>query len=128
MAGKTEDRRRPTMRRPTARGAGLLIAALVAAPLMAPPALAQWLGDSPMPPQMVARILMRQGFTGFSPPRLAGDVYIVHAVTEDGERGRVVIDAFDGRMLRPASAVEEFAPGRAVNRPWPRGGAPLPEY
>jgi hypothetical protein len=79
-----------------------------------------------MPPREIGRIVMRQGLSGFSPPRLAGDVYIVHAIDEDGARVRLVINAYDGRILRPVRAVERdapserLAPSRPIERvrPW----------
>ena len=97
------------------------MAMAAAAPLLgAMPAAAQWFGEEPMPPQAIARIAARHGFTGFAPPRLAGDVYIVNAVTADGARVRLVIDAFNGRILRPLGAAQELTPPRSVGRlrPW----------
>ena len=106
----------------------MLIAVAAAAPLLASaPASAQWFGDAVMPPQAIARIVMRNGFSGFSPPRLAGDVYIVHAIDEDGARVRLVIDAHDGRILRPVRSVEEFAPPRRL-RPRDEAASPEIEY
>jgi hypothetical protein len=102
----------------------VLVAAVAAAPLLASaPAAAQWsqwFGDGVMPPRAIGRIVMREGFSGFSPPRLAGDVYIVHAIDEDGERVRLVIDAYDGRILRPVRRVERLAPSRPLERVRPR--------
>jgi hypothetical protein len=106
----------------TGRGARqILTAAIVAAPLLAAaPAVAQWFADDPMPPGAAARIAARHGFTGLSAPRLAGDVYIVQAIDEDGARVRLVIDAYSGRLLRPRGASVEFAPPRPGRRlrPW----------
>jgi hypothetical protein len=102
-----------------------LIAAAAAAPLlMAAPASAQWFGDPVMPPRAIGRIVMQQGYSGFSPPRLAGDVYIVNAIDQDGARVRLVIDAYDGRILRPVRSVEELAPPRRAR---PRDDAAWPE-
>jgi hypothetical protein len=111
------DRRRPAawdVRR-------VLIAAMAAAPLLgSAPAAAQWFQDDPMPPQAVARIVARHGFTAFSPPRLAGDVYVVQAIDDDGARVRLVVDAYNGRILRPLGAAAELAPPRPARRlrPW----------
>jgi hypothetical protein len=92
-----------------------LISAVAAAPLLASvPAAAQWFGEGLVAPRAVARIVMQEGYSGFSPPRLAGDVYIVHAVDVDGARVRLVIDAHDGRILRPVRSVEQFAPPRRL--------------
>lgn len=99
----------------------VLIATMIAASLLAPaPAAAQWFRDEPMPPQAVARIVARQGFTGFAPPRLAGDVYVVQAIDEDGARVRLVIDAYSGRILRPLTASRDIEPPRPARRlrPW----------
>jgi hypothetical protein len=102
-------------------GAWTCLVAVAAAPLLMPTsALAQWFGDGIMPPQAIGRIVMRQGFSEFSPPRLAGDVYIVHAVDEDGARVRLVIDAYNGRILRPLRAVERVAPSRPLERMRPQ--------
>jgi hypothetical protein len=99
----------------------VLTAAIVAAPLLAAaPAAAQWFADDPMPPRAAARIAARHGFTGLTPPRLAGDVYILQAIDEDGARVRLVIDAYSGRILRPRGASVELAPPRPARRlrPW----------
>ena len=99
----------------------ILMAGFVAAPLLAPaPVAAQLFAEDPMPPGAAARIAARHGFTGLSMPRLAGDVYIVQAIDEDGARVRLVIDAYSGRLLRPRGASVELAPPRPGRRlrPW----------
>lgn len=127
MAGCRNDRR--SNKRGAKRGLwqGLLVA-IAAAPLLGPaPALAQWFSDPPLPPQAVVRIVAQHGFTDFSPPRLSGDVYIVHAVDDDGARVRLVIDAHDGRILRPARAVRDIPSERPIGRIRPRDYASPPE-
>src|SRR5688500_4581742 len=80
----------------------MVMAGFVAASLLAPaPVAAQLFAEDPMPPGAAARIAARHGFTGLSAPRLAGDVYVLQAVDEDGARVRLVIDAYSGRLLRP---------------------------
>ena len=99
----------------------ILMAGFVAVPLLAPaPVAAQLFAEDPMPPGAAARIAARHGFTGLSMPRLAGDVYIVQAIDEDGARVRLVIDAYSGRLLRPRGASVELAPPRPGRRlrPW----------
>ena len=121
MAGNTADRRAPTRRIKR-----FLVAAAAAAPLLAAaPLSAQWFGDPVVPPKAIARILMDRGYSGFSPPRLVGDVYIVQAIDEDGARVRVVLDAYDGRILRPVRG-EEFA--RPAPRVRPRDERFLPDF
>jgi hypothetical protein len=124
MAGFKTDRRRAAL----SGARQVLLASVVAAPLLgATPALAQWFSDPPLPPQTIARIVARHGFTGFSPPRLAGDVYILQAIGEDGARVRLVVDAYSGRILRPLGAAAEAAPPRPVHRLRPWDYAPVPE-
>ena len=97
------------------------MAGFVAAPLLAPaPVAAQLFAEDTMPPGAAARIAARHGFTMLSMPRLAGDVYIVQAIDEDGARVRLVIDAYSGRLLRPRGASVELAPPRPGRRlrPW----------
>jgi hypothetical protein len=104
------------------------MAAVAVAPLIGPvPAAAQWIADDPMPPQAAARVAARHGFTGLAAPRLVGDVYIVPAIDEDGARVRLVIDAYNGRILRPLGASAELAPPRPVRRLRPWDYTPAPE-
>jgi hypothetical protein len=69
--------------------------------------------DPAMPSYEVAAILRSRGFLPMSGPVRRGDYYIVTAMHENGERGRVVINAFSGRFIEfvPASQVA-VAPGR----------------
>jgi hypothetical protein len=109
-----------TLRRAKRGASRVLISTIIVVPLLAAPASAQWFYEGIIPPHAIGRIVMRHGYSGFSPPRLAGDVYIVHAVDVDGARVRLVIDAHDGRILRPVRAVERLAPPRRVERVRPR--------
>ena len=115
--------------RPAKRGARRVLMAVVAAPLLASaPVAAQWFDDDqPMPPRAAVRIAARHGFTDFSPPRLAGDVYIFHAVADDGARVRLVIDAYSGRILRPLGVSADLAPPRSTRRLRPWDYAPVPD-
>src|SRR3712207_2720612 len=124
MAGFRNDRRHWAL----SGARQVLLAGMMMAPLLgATPAFAQWFSDPPLPPQTIARIVARHGFTGFSPPRLAGDVYIVQAIGEDGARVRLVVDAYSGRILRPLGAAAEAAPRGPVRRLRPWDYAPVPE-
>jgi hypothetical protein len=61
--------------------------------------------DDAMPPFEVAAILRSSGFLPLSGPTRRGGFYVVSAVHPGGEEGRVVIDAYTGRIARfiPAS-------------------------
>ena len=63
--------------------------------------------DPSMPSHEVAAILRSRGFLPMSGPVRRGEYYIVTAMHESGERGRVVINAFSGRFVEfvPASQV-----------------------
>jgi hypothetical protein len=116
--------------RPAKRGARRVLMAVVAAtPLLgSAPAAAQWFDDDqPMPPRAAVRIAARHGFTDFSPPRLAGDVYIFNALADDGARVRLVIDAYSGRILRPLGVSADLAPPRPTRRLRPWDYAPVPD-
>jgi hypothetical protein len=70
--------------------------------------------DPAMPSYEVAAILRSRGFLPMSGPVRRGDYYIVSAMHENGERGRVVINAFSGRFIEfvPASQVAVAPPRR----------------
>lgn len=61
--------------------------------------------DEAMPPYEVAAILRSTGFLPLGGPVRRGGFYVVAAVHPRGEEGRVVMDAFTGRVVRfvPAS-------------------------
>jgi len=61
--------------------------------------------DDAMPSYEVAAMLRSTGFLPLSGPVRRGGFYVVSAVHPRGEEGRVVIDAFTGRVVRfiPAS-------------------------
>lgn len=56
--------------------------------------------DVAMPPYEVAAILRSRGFLPLSGPVRRGGFYVVSAVHPRGEDGRVVIDAYTGRVVR----------------------------
>jgi hypothetical protein len=91
-------------------------AALAAASL---PAAAQWYGGSyrynapappygyggpsyarPLPRGVIVERLEDRGFEDVGRPRLEEDVYVVEATSRRGGAVRVVVDAYDGRILR----------------------------
>lgn len=61
--------------------------------------------DAGMPSYEVARILHQNGFRPLGGPSRRGDFYTVSAIHPNGDDGRVVIDAYTGRVVRfvPAS-------------------------
>jgi hypothetical protein len=66
-------------------------------PEMAPPPR---YGMEILPPREVFRIVREMGFQPLGAPQQRGMVYTLSAINEDGEDGRVVIDARNGRILR----------------------------
>lgn len=81
-----------------------------------------------LPPREVYAILRANGFQPLGVPRQRGVLYTISAINPDGEDGRLVIDARDGRILRfvPAYAMgrefdEEVGPGYG-----PHGALPGP--
>ena len=124
------------------RKAGLFAACGVAAWLAAVPASAQWFGgygyappERPIPPHGIVRILSSRGFLEITPPRFAGDVYVVDAMNRFGERLRLTIDAYEGgvvarRRLAHGGPHPGPAPGPAYAGPPDTGppiGAPAPD-
>ena len=63
--------------------------------------------DEAMPSFEVAAILRSRGFLPLGGPARRGGFYVVAAVHPRGEEGRVVIDAYTGRVVRfvPASEI-----------------------
>lgn len=56
--------------------------------------------DGAMPPRAVVWRLNDQGFTAVSRPRFDGRAYVVEADDPYGDRVRIVVDAYDGAILR----------------------------
>jgi hypothetical protein len=74
-----------------------LLLALAGAPALAQPFLA---GDPPLSGRQVLDILSRRGFEPITGARFNGDAYVVDAISPRGEAVRLVIDAFDGQVIR----------------------------
>lgn len=74
-----------------------LLVALAGAPALAQPFLA---GDPPLSGRQVLDMLSRRGFEPLTGARFNGDAYVVDAVSPRGEAVRLVIDAFDGQVIR----------------------------
>jgi hypothetical protein len=96
-------------------------------------------GNGPMllPPQEVYAVLRDNGFSPLGIPRLRGLVYTISVLDPDGEDGRLVIDARNGRIIRfmPAfrmgSHVDEdigpvYGPAASLPPTHVRGGVPRP--
>lgn len=95
-------------------------AALAAVTLAAPPATAQfalpwgvwagppqWMGGEDdfereriIPPRVVRRILLSQGYRLATPPRLNDDTIVAIGENAQGERVRFIIDGYSGQLLR----------------------------
>ena len=82
--------------------------------------------DGALPSYEVAAILRSAGFLPLGGPTRRGGFYVVSAVHPRGDDGRVVIDAYSGRIVRfvPAADVD---PRLARRRDGPRlSGADIP--
>lgn len=69
-----------------------------------------------MPPGEVYRILRQSGYSPLGAPRQRGLVYTIAVINLDGDDGRLVIDARNGRILRfvPAYRYGSRMPGDEV--------------
>jgi hypothetical protein len=56
--------------------------------------------DALLPPQEVFAIIRESGFSPLGVPRLRGFVYTIAVIDPDGDDGRLVIDARNGRIVR----------------------------
>ena len=115
-----------TSRRPVRHALAVLAAAAITVLLGSVPAFAQYPAALPLPPHAIGDMLMRQGFTAFSPPRLRGDVFILEAVTARGARVRLTIDAYNGDIIDSGRLSPPGAPPQDIGRgvierepPWP---------
>jgi hypothetical protein len=77
-----------------------------------PPHYASRAPDPAMPSHEVTDILRSRGFLPMGGPVKRGEYYIVRAMHQSGEQGRVVINAFSGRFIEfvPASQVAAAPP------------------
>ncbi|MCA1361529.1 hypothetical protein I6F14_11865 [Bradyrhizobium sp. IC3069] len=93
-----------------------------------------------LPPTEVYAVLRENGFSPLGIPRLRGGVYTIAVIDRNGDDGRLVIDARDGRIIRfmPAPdaygmapayderAVAPYGPQTALPPTVVRGGPPRP--
>jgi hypothetical protein len=81
-----------------------------------------------LPPTEVYAVLRENGFSPLGVPRLRGNVYTISAIDPQGDDGRLVIDARDGRILRfvPADGMGPASDGGVVEPHGPRGALPPP--
>ncbi|MCA1390015.1 hypothetical protein I6F20_13145 [Bradyrhizobium sp. IC3123] len=84
-----------------------------------------------LPPTEVYAVLRENGFSPLGIPRLRGSVYTIAVIDRNGDDGRLVIDARDGRIIRfmPASDAYGMAPAydeRAVAPYGPQTALPPP--
>ncbi|PWE81590.1 hypothetical protein XF30_07840, partial [Bradyrhizobium sp. SUTN9-2] len=93
-----------------------------------------------LPPTEVYAVLRENGFSPLGIPRLRGSVYTIAVIDRNGDDGRLVIDARDGRIIRfmPAPdaygmapayderAVAPYGPQTALPPTVVRGGPPRP--
>lgn len=69
--------------------------------------------DMAIPPFEVPRILRMSGFSPLGVPIRRGGSYFVPAIHRNGDDGRVVIDAYTGRIVRFAPASEVIRASRS---------------
>jgi hypothetical protein len=84
-------------------GARVVVASDFGGPYAAmPPEMGPRYGYAPsvLPPREVYVILRENGFSPLGAPQQRGPVYTISAIDRDGEDGRLVIDARDGRIVR----------------------------
>lgn len=84
-----------------------------------------------LPPTEVYAVLRENGFSPLGIPRLRGRVYTIAVIDRNGDDGRLVIDARDGRIIRfmPATDAYGMAPAydeRAVAPYEPQTALPPP--
>ncbi|HYF55154.1 MAG TPA: hypothetical protein VEA41_12925 [Salinarimonas sp.] len=77
-----------------------LAAALALSPVAVAPALAQFAVGPPLTGRQVMQLLARRGFEPLSGARFNGDAYVVDALSPRGAPVRLVIDAYDGAVIR----------------------------
>jgi hypothetical protein len=72
-----------------------------------------------LPPQEVYVVLRESGFSPLGAPRLRGNSWTIAAISRDGEDGRLLIDATNGRILSfmPVNFDDDDAPTGAYGPP-----------
>ena len=101
-----------------------MIAAAVGVMLLfANPATAQILPygqeDEPLPPPTISRMLLRRGYEPLGRPRFQGDVYMVQALSPSGARVRLMVDAYNGSIIRSMRIDEDLGPVLPRGRDYP---------
>lgn len=83
-----------------------------------------------LPPREIYAILREAGFSPLGMPQQRGLVYTVSALDQDGEDGRMVIDARSGRILRfmPAYRMGSRMDDETMSSYGPEGGLPPAPY
>jgi hypothetical protein len=69
--------------------------------------------------RQVLQILSRRGFEPLTGAQFNGDAYVVDAISPRGEAVRLVVDAFDGRVLRRVNLDGGFGGARGYEPPPP---------
>lgn len=91
-------------------------------PEMGPPGYAVEI----LPPREIFQIVREMGFQPLGAPQQRGMVYTMSAINEEGEDGRVVIDARNGRILRFMPAYVRGRMGDEISTSYgPEGAPPL---
>jgi hypothetical protein len=87
-------------------------------------------GPPLLPATEIYAVLRHNGFSPLGAPRLRGFFYSVSAIDREGEDGRLVIDARDGRIVRfvPAERFGGYGGGYGGYGNGYYGGAPRPAY
>jgi hypothetical protein len=88
-------------------------------------------GPPVLPPREISAIARENGFAPLGAPQQRGGVYTISAINRDGEDGRLVIDARNGRLVRfmPADRMGDRMGEETVTTYGPVGGLPpAPNY
>lgn len=108
----------------TALATGFLAIGLGA---LAAPASAQWhipgpwafaapygMEEAPLPPRAALGSALRHGYRPVSRPRFTGETYILDAMGPRGDLVRLVVDAYDGRLVGRARVASALVPPRPI--------------
>lgn len=108
----------------TGLATGLTFLGIVA---LATPASAQWhigpfayaapydmMEEAPLPPRAALGSALRHGYRPLSRPRFTGETYVLDALGPRGDQVRLVVDAYDGRLVGRARLAAALVPPRPI--------------
>lgn len=95
-----------------------------------PPRYGYGYAPAVLPPREITAILREAGFSPLGMPQQRGVVYTVAAIDQNGEDGRMVIDARSGRIIRfmPAYRMGGRMDEETLSSYGPEGGLPPAPY